>query len=134
MAKLVRAPQRFTHQEWTESNLTKYANAEAHRAGAERLVEESKRLSDETEKRTEKTQRDVNKKFRKYSKTCHKRSLKKKNKIGFQDPLSLNAGQKYCRMLQESILQYCRPSLSYHLLLRPLFCLFLSCPFRQVLL
>ena len=65
MAKLVTAPQRFTHQEWTESNLTKYANAEAHRAGAERLVEESKRLSDETEKRTEKTQRDVNKKFRK---------------------------------------------------------------------
>ena len=27
-------------------------------------------------------------------------------KIGFQDRLSLNAGQKYCRMLQESILQY----------------------------
>ena len=27
-------------------------------------------------------------------------------KICFQDPLSLNAGQKYCRMLQESILQY----------------------------
>ena len=30
-------------------------------------------------------------------------------------------------MLQESILQYFRPSLSYHLSLRPLFCLFLSC-------
>ena len=29
-----------------------------------------------------------------YSKTCIKRQ-----KIGFQDPLSLNAGQKYCRML-----------------------------------
>ena len=27
-------------------------------------------------------------------------------KICFQDPLSLNADQKYCRMLQESILQY----------------------------
>ena len=26
--------------------------------------------------------------------------LKKKTKIGFQDRLSLNAGQKYCRMLQ----------------------------------
>ena len=25
---------------------------------------------------------------------------KKKTKIGFQDQLSLNAGQKYCRMLQ----------------------------------
>ena len=47
-----------------------------------------------------------------YSKTCLKRSLKKKTKIDFQDRLSLNAGQKYCRMLQESILQYFRPSLS----------------------
>ena len=46
-------------------------------------------------------------------------------KIGFQDRLSLNAGQKYCRMLQESILQYFRPSLSYHLSLIPLLCLFL---------
>ena len=35
-----------------------------------------------------------------YSKTCRKRSLKKKTKIGFQYQLSLNAGQKYCRMLQ----------------------------------
>ena len=30
--------------------------------------------------------------------------------LSFQDELSLNAGQKYCRMLQESILQYFRPS------------------------
>ena len=43
-------------------------------------------------------------------------------------------GQKYCRMLQKSILQYFRPSLSYHLPLRPLFCLFLSGRSRQVLL
>ena len=35
-----------------------------------------------------------------YSKICLKRPLKKKTKIGFQDRLSLNAGQKYCRMLQ----------------------------------
>ncbi|KAL4223750.1 Tektin 1 [Mactra antiquata] len=63
MAKLVQPPTRFTHQDWTTSNLTKYANAETERAAAERLVDESKRLSDETEKRTEKTQRDVNKKF-----------------------------------------------------------------------
>ena len=35
-----------------------------------------------------------------YSKTCLKRPLKKKTKIGFQDRLSLNVGQKYCRMLQ----------------------------------
>ena len=30
----------------------------------------------------------------------------KRPKIGYQGRLSLNAGQKYCRMLQESILQY----------------------------
>ena len=35
-----------------------------------------------------------------YSKTCLKGPHKKKTKIGFQDRLSLNAGQKYCRMLQ----------------------------------
>ena len=69
-----------------------------------------------------------------YSKTCLKRRLKRRPKIGFQDQLLLNAGQKYCRMLQESILQYFRPSISYHLSLRPLFCLFLSGRLRQVLL
>ena len=36
-----------------------------------------------------------------YSETCVKRPLSKRPKIGFQDQLSLNAGQKYCRMLQE---------------------------------
>ena len=36
----------------------------------------------------------------KYSITCVKRPLLKRPKIGFQDQLSLNAGQKYCRMLQ----------------------------------
>ena len=35
-----------------------------------------------------------------YSKTCVKRPLSKRQKIGFQDQLSLNAGQKYCKMLQ----------------------------------
>ena len=35
-----------------------------------------------------------------YSKTCVKQPLSKRPKIGFQDQLSLNAGQKYCRMLQ----------------------------------
>ena len=34
-----------------------------------------------------------------YSKTCLKRPLKKKTKIGFQDRLSLKACQNYCRML-----------------------------------
>ena len=33
------------------------------------------------------------------SKTCFQRPLKQKTKIGFQDRLSLNAGQKYSRML-----------------------------------
>ena len=43
----------------------------------------------------------------------------KRPKIGFQEILSLNAGQKYCI--------YVRPSLSYHLSsLRSLFCLFLT--------
>ena len=34
-----------------------------------------------------------------YSKTCVKRPLSKRQKIGFYDQLLLNAGQKYCRML-----------------------------------
>ena len=59
---------------------------------------------------------------------------KRRPNIAFQDQLLLNAGQMYCRMLQESILQYFWPSLSYHLPLRPLFCLFLSGRSRQVLL
>ena len=39
-------------------------------------------------------------KIRLYSKTCVKQPLSKRPQIGFQDQLSLNAGQKYCRMLQ----------------------------------
>ena len=35
-----------------------------------------------------------------YSKTCVKRQLSRRPKIGFQDQLSPNVGQKYCRMLQ----------------------------------
>ena len=47
----------------------------------------------------------------------------------------LNAGQKYCRMLQGgSILQYFQPSFSHHLSLRSLFSLFLGGCFTQVLL
>ena len=59
---------------------------------------------------------------------------KRSPKNDFQDQLLLNAGHKYCRMLQESILQYFRPSLSYHLSIRSLFSLFLSGRLRQVLL
>ena len=36
-----------------------------------------------------------------YSKTCVKQPLSKRSKIGFQDQLSLYAGQKYCSILQE---------------------------------
>ena len=35
-----------------------------------------------------------------YSKTCLKLPISKRPQIGFQDQLSLNAGQTYCRMLQ----------------------------------
>ena len=59
--------------------------------------------------------------------TCVKRPLKK-TENWFSRPIIANAGQKYYRM------QYLRPSLSYHLPLRSLFCLFLSGRFTQVLL
>ena len=58
----------------------------------------------------------------------------KGSKIVFLDQLSLNAGHKYCRMLQGGILQYFWPSLSYRLSLKFLFCLFFSGFFTQVLL
>ena len=39
----------------------------------------------------------------------------KRPKIGFQDQLLLNAGQKYCRMLQGTHSAIFRPSVSYNL-------------------
>ena len=48
------------------------------------------------------TENDLQKKMQvldKYSKICLKRPHKYMIIIGFQDRLSLNAGQKYCRML-----------------------------------
>ena len=39
-----------------------------------------------------------------YSKMCIKRPLSKRPKIDFPYQLSLNSGQKYCRMLQSAIL------------------------------
>ena len=62
------------------------------------------------------------------------KSLKTKTKNSFQDRLSLNASQKYCRMLQESTLQYVQPSLSNICLLDIRFVYFLSGGLRQVLL
>ena len=55
-------------------------------------------------------------------------------KIGFQDQLLLNEGQKYCRMLQEGAF-YNTFDLQKEIIgLRLLFCLFLSGHLRQVLL
>ena len=53
-------------------------------------------------------------------------------KLIFQDQLSLNAGQKYCRMLpfKGSILQFFPPSLSYHLSSRSLYGLFFEWPLK----
>ena len=52
-------------------------------------------------------------------KACLKRSLKRKTKHLFSRPIIASCRLKYCKMLLESILQYFRPSLSYHLSLRP---------------
>ena len=51
---------------------------------------------------------------------------KRRPKIGFQDRLSLNAGQKYCKMLQGE--QFAKLSTFIKLLFlnKILFCLFLS--------
>ena len=51
----------------------------------------------------------------------------KKTENGFQDQLSLNAGEQYCRMLLSTFIKL-------HLSLRSLFCLVLSGHFTQVLL
>ena len=61
---------------------------------------------------------------------------KRRLKLVFKTDYRLwnNAGQKYCRMLQVEHLQFFLPSLSYHLSLRSLFCLFLSGRLRQVIL
>ena len=69
-----------------------------------------------------------------YSKTCLKLSLKYDAKIGFQYRLSLNAGQKYCRMLQGEhsaiLLTFIRLSFSFKTFIVAI----LSGSLRQVLL
>ena len=71
--------------------------------------------------------------IRKYSKTCLKLSLKNRQNKGLKDRWSLNAGQKYCRMLPWSILQYFGPALSDYQS-RKLLGTSLIGRFRQVLL
>ena len=70
--------------------------------------------------------------FREYSKNLCKMATQKDQKIVFNTIYRLMQVKSIaeCR----SILQYFRPSLSYHLSLRSLFCLFLSGCFTQVLL
>ena len=67
-----------------------------------------------------------------YSKTCVKRPLLNIPNIGFQTQLSLNAGQKCCRMLQGDNSAMFSTFIKYHLSLRSLFCLFLSDRFTQL--
>ena len=69
-----------------------------------------------------------------YSKTCLKRSLEKKTKIGFQCQSSLNAGQKYCRMLQWEHSAILSTYIKLPSVIKTLFCLFLSGRLRQVFL
>ena len=61
-----------------------------------------------------------------YSKTRVKRPFLKRPKIGFKDRLSLNAGQKCCRMLQmeHSAIFSTFIKLPFFVSLRPLFCVF----------
>ena len=60
-----------------------------------RQTKETEKLKEKLE--VSKDKRRINQKLR-YSKTCVKRPLSKRPKIDFRDQLSLNAGQKYCRM------------------------------------
>ena len=74
----------------------------------------------------------------KHSTTEPLRSLiKKKNcvkrpQIGFQDQLSLNAGQKYCRMLQGEHSAILLTFIKLPFVIKSYFFLFLSGPFTQV--
>ena len=66
---------------------------------------------------------------------CTVKPLKKKTKIDFQDQLSLNAGQKYCKMLQREHSAILSTSIKLpSVIKKPLSCLFLSGRLRQVLL
>ena len=69
-----------------------------------------------------------------YSKTCLNWSLKKNTKISFQNQISLNAGQKYCRMLQGEDSAILSTFIKLPFVFLDLFSLFLSGRLRQVLL
>ena len=69
-----------------------------------------------------------------YSKTCVKRPLSKRPKVGFQSQLLLNAGQKYYRMLRGEHSATLLTLIKLPFVIKILFCLFLSGSFTQVLL
>ena len=66
----------------------------------------------------------------KCSKTCLKQPLKKKTKIGFKTDYRLMQVKSIAECSNGSLLQYFPPSLSYHLSLRSLFCLFFEWPLK----
>ena len=68
-----------------------------------------------------------------YSKTCVKRPLSKRPKLGFKTNYRLMQVKRFAECSKWSILQYFRPILSCTLLSRSLFCLFLSGHFTQVI-
>ena len=68
------------------------------------------------------------------SKTYVKRPLSKRPQVFFKTIYRLMQVKSITECSNWSILQYFRPSLSYNLSLRSLFCLFLSGRFTQVLL
>ena len=70
----------------------------------------------------------------KYSKTCLKRPLEEDQKLLFKTAYRLMQVKSIAECSKGSILQYFRPSLSHHLPVRSLFCLFLCGRLRQVLL
>ena len=72
--------------------------------------------------------------FSKYSKTYVKRPLSKRPQIGFQDQLLLNAGQKYCRMLQGEHSAKLSTIIKLPFVSKIFICLFLNGHFTQVLL
>ena len=69
---------------------------------------------------------------KKYSKTCIKRPLSKRPKMGFQDQLSLYADLKYCRMLQREHSATLSICIKQPHGFNTFVCLFLSGRLRQV--
>ena len=72
--------------------------------------------------------------YTKYSKTCIKQLLSKRLKIDFQDQISLNAGQKYCKMLQGEHSAILLTFIKLSFVIKVFVLSFLSGRFTQVLL